>query len=69
MKRFQFKRELEHPTGFALGLRIGEHTYGFWLGYGRPVWWKPHFIGREKSKFGFGIGWLLLCFRVQVFEV
>lgn len=68
-KRFLFKHKYVPHTGFVVGFRSGRHVYCGWLGYGKPVWWKPRFIGRGKAIFGFGFGWLLTCFKIQVFEV
>lgn len=68
-KYFLYKHEENDPTGFCFGARLCKHVYAVWLGYGKPVWWKPRLIGRGKSKYGFGFGWLLLCCRIQVFEV
>ncbi len=65
----KFNHKRKYPMGFAIGCRVGKYMYGFWIGYGRPTWWKPRFFGPENAKFGFGFGWLLLCFQVQVFEV
>lgn len=53
--------------GIAFGFRIRKIVFGFYLGYGRPVWWIPKFIGRGRADFGFGLGWLLLSFRMQVY--
>ncbi len=69
MKRFLLRHQRQGETGFVIGLRIGNYTYGCWLGYGKPVWWKPRFIGRGKAKYGLGFGWLILCIRVQIVEM
>ncbi len=50
-------------------LRLGNYAYACLLGYGKPVWWKPRFIGQGNAQYGAGFGWLLLCFRVQVFGI
>lgn len=69
MKRFIFKHIKRQEQGFVVGVYIGNYTYNAWLGYGKPIWWKPHFIGRSTTLWGIGFGWLLLCFRVAVIRV
>ena len=69
MKRFLFRHIKSIETGFVVGVRLRSRSYAIWLGYGKPIWWKPRFLGRGKGIYGFGFGWLLLCFRVQVFEL
>lgn len=69
MKRFLFRYHSESPAGFVIYFRLGHYGYGIWLGYGKPVWWKPRLIGRGKADYGFGFGWLLLCCRVQVRKI
>jgi hypothetical protein len=68
-KRFSFSHIKGPEGGFILGLGLFNHVFAAWLGYGKPVWWKPRFMGRGSSKYGFGFGWLLLCFRVQIYEL
>lgn len=68
-KRFLFRHDRSPHTGFVGGVRMGHHVLIGWLGYGKPVWWKPRFIGKGKAKYGFGFGWLLLCFKIQVVSV
>jgi hypothetical protein len=69
MRRFLFRHQREGETGFVAVLRIGDYAYGGWLGYGKPIWWKPRFLGRGNCKYGFGFGWLVLCFNVQIVEL
>jgi len=68
MKRFIFKHVRNHEHGFAVGLRLGRRGYLGWLGYGRPVWWKPRLLN-DGARLGFGLGWLLLCFQVKIVEL
>lgn len=66
-KRFLFRRS-KVERGFVIATRLFDYTCAVWFGYGKPVWWKPRFFGRGESKYGFGLGWLLLCFSIQVFR-
>lgn len=66
MKRFSFEHIIRGGTGYIVVLRIGKRAYAGWLGYGKPVWWKPRFLKGGKGYEGFGFGWLLLCFRVAM---
>lgn len=73
MIRFVFKHLMEHEPGFnniskgfIAVVHINGWSYGVWLGYREPIWWKPRFIGRGKAHYGAGFGWLFLCFRVQI---
>ena len=68
-KRFQLIHRRQGETGYIAILRLGKFAYAGWIGYGKPVWWMPRFLGSgngEYCKYGFGFGWLLLCFRVQI---
>ena len=71
MDRFLFRHERSDESGFAAGIRFGHYGFLGWLGYGKPVWWKPRFFGKKDglTVFGFGFGWLLLCFQVQIVEL
>lgn len=68
-KRFMFSHIKGPEYGFAFGFTLFSHFLTVWIGYGKPVWWKPRLIGRDKAKYGFGFGWLLLCLKVQVYEL
>ena len=69
-ERFIFEhRNKSLHTGFVIGFKLFDHAFVGWLGYGKPVWWKPRFSGRGVASYGCGFGWLLLCFRIQVFEI
>ena len=69
MKRFIFRHIGGSQKGFIAAIRFRRWVISVWLGYGKPVWWKPRFIGRGVHDWGVGLGWLLLCFRVQVINV
>lgn len=64
-------RHIKKPydTGFVMGVKLGDWTYAIWLGYGRPIWWKPRFIRKGNIRHGFGFGWLLLCLQVRIIEL
>jgi len=63
MKRFIFRYDKEYPKGFVMGLRLHNWSIAIWLGYGKPIWWKPRFIGSGRTEYGFGFGWLFWCLR------
>ena len=70
-KRFLFHNVRGVENGFACGFRFRHHGYLAWLGYGKPVWWKPRLLGKgdDGARLGFGFGWLLLCFQVKIVEL
>lgn len=68
MRKFLCIHTKKPETGFAIGVRLGDWVYGVWLGYGKPIWWKPRFIDRGNAHYGIGFGWLFLCFRVQIIK-
>jgi len=71
MDRFFFNHNRGLMKGFAFGFRFLHHGYLAWLGYGKPVWWKPRLLGRgnDGARYGFGFGWLVLCFQVKIVEL
>lgn len=69
MKRFIFKHITVGDKGFIIGTKIGHYAYLMWIGYGKPIWWKPRFIGRVFAKYGIGFGWIFLCCHVQVYDI
>jgi len=60
------KHIVEPERGFVFAIGWKQHSIGLWIGYGKPIWWKPRLIGRGSAKYGFGAGWLALCCRIQV---
>jgi len=71
MNRFYFNRHSGYGSnGLVVAVRFyGKMALGAWLGYGKPVWWKPRVIGKGRALWGIGFGWLFLCFRVQVIKL
>ena len=71
MNRFKFRHVTQEETGFILLVRLGKFVYAGWIGYGKPVWWKPRFLGcgEKPCIFGFGFGWLLLCFQIRIVKM
>lgn len=71
MKRFIFSHERGVKKGFVCGFRFRHHCYLAWLGYGKPVWWKPRLLygGNGGARLGVGFGWLLLCLQVRIMKL
>ncbi|KKN91126.1 hypothetical protein LCGC14_0219910 [marine sediment metagenome] len=66
---FRFRHRRQGETGYVAILWRGNWALAAWCGYGKPVWWKPRFMGKGNARYGFGFGWLLLCFRVHIIEL
>ena len=59
---FKYISGRESGPGFIIAVKCGQWALASWLGYGKPVWWKPRFTW-------VGFGWLILCFKVQIIEL
>lgn len=71
MKRFLFCHKRGVENGLVCGFRFRHHGYLAWMGYGKPIWWKPRLLscGADGVFRSVGFGWLLLCFQVGIIEL